>query len=85
MRIITISRQFGSGGRELGKRLADFLGWDYYDKEIIDTLAQDQGLDADYVRRTLSEHGWHDVQLTYRNSFSHLGFDHGAPDSPVRS
>ena len=77
MRIITISRQFGSGGRELGKRLADFLGWDYYDKEIIDTLSQDQGLDADYVRRTLSEHGWHDVQLTYRNSFSHLGFDHG--------
>ena len=44
MRIITISRQFGSGGRELGKRLADFLGWDYYDKEIIDTLAQDQGI-----------------------------------------
>ncbi|MBQ1735508.1 MAG: cytidylate kinase family protein, partial [Lachnospiraceae bacterium] len=27
MRIITISRQFGSGGRELGKRLADRLGW----------------------------------------------------------
>ena len=35
MRIITISRQFGSGGRELGKRLSDQLGWDYYDKEII--------------------------------------------------
>ena len=77
MRIITVSRQFGSGGRELGKRLADLLDWDYYDKEIIETLAEDQGLDADYVRRTLSEHGWHDVQLTYRNSFSHLGFDHG--------
>ena len=29
MRIITVSRQFGSGGRELGKRLADRLGWDY--------------------------------------------------------
>ena len=35
MRIITISREFGSGGRELGKRLADILGFDYYDSEII--------------------------------------------------
>ena len=29
MKIITVSRQFGSGGRELGKRLADMLGFDY--------------------------------------------------------
>ena len=42
MRIITVSRQFGSGGRELGKRLSDLLGWDYYDKEIIETLAEDR-------------------------------------------
>ena len=34
MKIITISREFGSGGRELGKRLADELGYDYYDREI---------------------------------------------------
>ena len=58
MRIITVSRQFGSGGRELGKRLADRLGFDYYDKEIIDSLAEDQGLDPDYVRRVLGNHGW---------------------------
>ena len=77
MRIITISRQFGSGGRELGKRLADRLGWDYYDKEIIDALAQARGCDPDYVRRTLSNHGWHNLQLTYRNSFSHLLYDPG--------
>lgn len=31
MKILTISREFGSGGRELGKRLADVLGFDYYD------------------------------------------------------
>ena len=77
MRIITISRQFGSGGRELGKRLSDLLGWDYYDKEIIETLAEDQGMDADHVREVLSHHGWHNVQLTYKNSFAHVGFDHG--------
>lgn len=38
MQIITISREFGSGGRELGKRLADILSYDYYDKEIIEKL-----------------------------------------------
>ena len=69
MKIITVSRQFGSGGRELGKRLADLLGWDYYDKEIIQALSDQQGLDPDYVRRVLGGHGWHQYQLTYRNSF----------------
>ena len=33
--IITVSREFGSGGRELGKRLADELGYRYYDREIL--------------------------------------------------
>ena len=50
MHIITISRQFGSGGRELGKRLADRLGWDYYDREIIDSIARDHGLDPEFVK-----------------------------------
>ena len=77
MRIITVSRQFGSGGRELGKRLSDLLGWDYYDKEIIETLADEHRMDPEEVHRLLSSHGWHNVQLTYKNSFSHLGFDHG--------
>ena len=77
MHIITISRKFGSGGRELGKRLSDLLGWDYYDKEIIEALAEDQGMDTDHVREVLSHHGWHNVQLTYKNSFAHVGFDHG--------
>ena len=45
MKIITVSRQFGSGGRELGKRLADLLEWDYYDREIIEALAEEQGLE----------------------------------------
>lgn len=68
-RIITVSRQFGSGGRELGKRLSDILGWDYYDREIIQTLSEQQGMDPDYVHRVLNGHGWHHYQLTYRNSF----------------
>ena len=77
MKIITISRQFGSGGRELGKRLADILGWDYYDKEIIEALSENQGMSQEQIRELLSHHGWHNVQLTFRNSFAHLGFEHG--------
>ena len=84
MRIITISRQFGSGGRELGKRLADRLGWDYYDREIIDTLAAEHGLDPEYVKRALSNHGWHNVQLSYRNSFSQLLYHPGVSAELLR-
>ncbi len=70
MRIITISREFGSGGRELGKRLAETLGFDYYDREIITAIAQAQGLDENYVESALDNHGWQRVPLTYRHSFA---------------
>ena len=36
-KIITITRQFGSGGREIGKKLAEAYGIPFYDNEIIDT------------------------------------------------
>ena len=49
MRIITISREFGSGGRELGKRLADELGIPCYDHEIIEMIAKENGFDERYV------------------------------------
>lgn len=69
MRIITISREFGSGGRELGKRLADELGFDYYDKEIIAAVAQGKGLDAEYVEKALDHHAWRSVPLAFGRSF----------------
>ena len=47
--IITVNRQFGSGGRELGKRLAENLGIAYYDNEIITQLSQRSGLAVEYV------------------------------------
>lgn len=68
MRIITISREFGSGGRELGKRLADVLGYDYYDSEIISMVAQKSGMDASYVENTLSNHGWKNQGITFRGT-----------------
>ena len=73
MSIITISREFGSGGRELGKRMADVLGWDYYDREIIDRIAQEQGLDSEYVQTVLEKHEWRSVPISYRRSFMVTG------------
>lgn len=50
-RIITINRQFGSGGREVGKRLADELKIAYYDKELIAKVAEETGFDLNYISR----------------------------------
>lgn len=50
-KLITINRQFGSGGREIGKRLADELNIAYYDKELITKVVSETGLSADYITR----------------------------------
>lgn len=42
---ITISRQFGSGGKEIGRALAKRLGIDFYDKELISLAAKESGID----------------------------------------
>ena len=70
MKIITIGREFGSGGRELGKRLADLTGYDYYDSEIISAVAQKSGLDEHYVENTLSNHGWQNQAITFRGTLA---------------
>ena len=48
-RIITIGREFGSGGREVGRRLAERLNIAYYDREIIDELMKRTQLAESYV------------------------------------
>ena len=45
VRIITISREFGSGGRSIGKKLAQELGVKYYDKELVKKIALESGFD----------------------------------------
>ena len=52
-KIITIGREFGSGGRELGRRLAEELGFEYYDKEIINAIAQKTSMSQEYVQEVL--------------------------------
>ncbi len=50
--VITIGRQFGSGGRELGKLLAERLGIGYYDKELLCQAAKQSGISEEIVARS---------------------------------
>ena len=68
-RIITVSREFGSGGRELGKRLADELGFEYYDREIIDKVAEESKMDAAYVETVLNGNFSMNVPITFGRTF----------------
>lgn len=49
-RIITISREFGSGGRTIGKRVAEELGIPCYDSELIQKIAEESGFDEHYIK-----------------------------------
>ena len=49
-KIITISREFGSGGRFIGEEVAKKLGVAYYDKDIIGKIAEQSGLSPEYIQ-----------------------------------
>ena len=50
--VITISREYGSGGRAIGERLAKELGVPFYDKELIFMAAKESGLSEEYIKKT---------------------------------
>ena len=50
-RVITISREFGSGGRTIGKLVAEKLGIPCYDAELIEKIAEQSGYSAEYIKQ----------------------------------
>ena len=52
-KIITISREFGSGGRTVGRQVAERLGIPFYDKELVEQIALESGFAPKFVE----EHG----------------------------
>ncbi len=66
--IITINRQFGSGGREVAKRLADTLGCAYYDKELLNIVAKEIGVSSELVDK-LDETNISNINYTFSRSF----------------
>ena len=82
MNIITISREFGSGGRELGKKVAEILGYDYYDREIITEIARRHNVDENYVEYALNNHAWQTYSLSFHHSFMSPVYVH-SPDTKL--
>lgn len=81
MKIITISREFGSGGRELGKRLADALGFACYDHEIIDKISEEYGFDKNYVAHVSEK----DIRGFYPSTIAHrFGAHTTVVQQPIR-
>ena len=70
--IITISRQFGSGGRTVGHLVAEKLGIPFYDKELVEHIALESGFAPHFVE----EHGEH---APGKSIFSYAFASHGVP------
>lgn len=61
-KLITISREYGSGGREIGKMIAEKLGVPFYDKDVIDEAIIEQGYSRDIIE---------EAELKAKNGFSY--------------
>ena len=70
-KIITVGREFGSGGRELGRRLAEELGIQYYDKQILTRIAEETSLSPDYVSRVIESKPRMLFPITVGQSFAY--------------
>lgn len=76
-KLITISREFGSGGRLIGQKLADKLGVPYYDKLLLDRIAEESGFSKEMME---------DAEKKAKNSFlyslaSAMGAGESGPES----
>lgn len=73
--VITISREFGSGGRTIGKEVAKKLGIPCYDQEIIEKLAEESGFSKDYIAEK-GEYANH--KSWFANAFASGGTNHAS-------
>ena len=69
-RIITISREFGSGGRTIGKKVAQALGIPCYDSELLQKIAVESGFNENYIK----DAGEYAPSGFLSAAFSHRGF-----------
>ena len=77
-RIITISREFGSGGRTIGKETAAKLGIPCYDQELIEKIAEESGFAKEYIaeRGEYTTHGsWLASAISGRDFYGHSSQD----------
>lgn len=71
-RIITIGREFGSGGRELGRRLAETLHIEYYDREILTEISKHTSLAEEYIQSVVERNPHGLLPITIGRSFAYV-------------
>lgn len=67
--VINIGRQLGSGGKEIGEKLAARLGIDFYDKELINLASEESGLCKEFFEKLMKSLARH-YRRTVRYAFS---------------
>jgi len=82
-KIITISRECGSGGRRIGKLLAEKLGYTYYDKELIDRVAKESGLAKEFVEEQ-GEHITGSLLFNIASNMTYAGMVFGGNMLPLQ-
>lgn len=71
-KVITISREFGSGGREFGRRLAGELQYDYYDKEIITEIAKKTSMSEEYIKEVTDRKPHNLYPISFGHTFIYI-------------
>jgi cytidylate kinase len=69
-KIITVSREFGSGGRQFARNLAEILGFEYYDKEILAEIAKNTELSEEYIKSVVDRKPHSLFPISIGHSFS---------------
>ncbi|MBO4697599.1 MAG: cytidylate kinase-like family protein [Lachnospiraceae bacterium] len=82
-KIITISRECGSGGRQIGKQLAEKLGYSYYDKELIDRVAKESGLAKEFIEEQ-GEHITGSLLFNIASNMTYAGMVFGGNMLPLQ-
>ena len=75
-KVITIGREFGSGGREIGRRIAEKLQIAYYDQEIVAEIAKRTKLSEEYVERITEDRPYISYPIHYGMSFHTAYYDY---------
>lgn len=75
-RVLTISREFGSGGRSVGRLVAEKLGVPFYDRELVNKVAHETGFSQEYIE-DVGEYAPVKSKLAYVLSLGHSNHMHG--------
>lgn len=81
-KIITIGRQFGSGGREIGKKISEKLEINYYDKEILNAAAKESGLSEKFLN-TYDEKRTNSILYSLAMGQQNMFFSSGGKNASV--